>query len=390
MPTLFAQVLVDAHRYAPGVDAYRPTKTADTAPTVRRLGHLTREYGRDLFERAAAAVGLHRRHFRPEVTAERLARLLELADGFETTYSRLSDEQSRRALVAILKLRLLGPQHAPLATTPSQFRARQAQVEQRHCLQPATRTVSDPWFSPLSLYRVPVNEGGDITLHCHSVDLVSVFALGQYSYVHDDVCVRVEEGDVVLDVGGCWGDTALRFASLVGPSGKVYTFEFDPESVEVLRTNLALNPELAARVEIVEKALWSRSGEVLTVHQAGRCTSVDTPTGEKAMTVETITLDDFVEGAGVERVGFIKMDVEGAEPLVMDGAVALLRTDRPIILSELHPTQLERASGISADGFLAAMRSLGYQAHLVEHGLVGAPLDRAPAAALVSVVLLPM
>jgi hypothetical protein len=36
------------------------------------------------------------------------------------------------------------------------------------------------------------------------------------------------------------------------------------------------------------------------------------------------------------------------------------------------------------------MRTLGYQAHLVEHGLVGAPLDRAPADALVSVVLLPM
>jgi FkbM family methyltransferase len=158
---------------------------------------------------------------------------------------------------------------------------------------------------------------------------VSVFALGQYSYVHDDVCVRVEEGDVVLDVGGCWGDTALRFASLVGPSGKVYTFEFDPESVEVLRTNLALNPELAARVEIVEKALWSRSGEVLTVHQAGRCTSVDTPTGEKAMTVETITLDDFVEGAGVERVGFIKMDVEGAEASVLAGASRTIRDSAP-------------------------------------------------------------
>ena len=47
-------------------------------------------------------------------------------------------------------------------------------------------------------------------------------------------------------------------------------------------------------------------------------------------------------------VRFIKMDVEGAEPQVVRGAARLLREDRPIILSELHPTQLDRASGVTA------------------------------------------
>ena len=48
-------------------------------------------------------------------------------------------------------------------------------------------------------------------------------------------------------------------------------------------------------------------------------------------------------------VRFIKMDVEGAEPQVVRGAERLLREDRPVILSELHPAQLERASGVTAD-----------------------------------------
>ena len=89
-------------------------------------------------------------------------------------------------------------------------------------------------------------------------------------------------------------------------------------------------------------------------------------------------------------VRLIKMDVEGAEPLVVKGAERLLRDDRPVVLSELHPTQLERASGTDGDTFLSAMRALGYRAHLVEHGQPGAPLDRAPAEALTSIVLLPM
>ena len=50
---------------------------------------------------------------------------------------------------------------------------------------------------------------------------------------------------------------------------------------------------------------------------------------------------------------FIKMDVEGAEPQVIRGAEAILREDRPVILSELHPAQLERASGATVDEFLA-------------------------------------
>jgi hypothetical protein len=95
------------------------------------------------------------------------------------------------------------------------------------------------------------------------------------------------------------------------------------------------------------------------------------------------------------------MDVEGAEPLVVTGAEHLLRNDRPLILSELHPTQLDRASGVSADAFLAQMHALGYRAHTLRRGgakaegegyeeLLGPALDRAPADALVSIALIPL
>ena len=88
-------------------------------------------------------------------------------------------------------------------------------------------------------------------------------------------------------------------------------------------------------------------------------------------------------------VRFIKMDVEGAEPQVLRGAARILAEDKPTILSELHPTQLERASGVTADQFLAQIAALGYRAHRLDHAGIGAPIDRAPADALVSVVLTP-
>jgi FkbM family methyltransferase len=137
--------------------------------------------------------------------------------------------------------------------------------------------------------------------------------------------VGVGPGDVVLDIGGCWGDTALYFASLVGPAGRVYTFEFDPESLAILRTNLSLNPELADRIVVVERALWETSGETLGIAPAGRMThllpTADTP---QERSVATITVDDFAEREGLERVDFVKMDVEGAELSVLRGAAGVL------------------------------------------------------------------
>ena len=109
-----------------------------------------------------------------------------------------------------------------------------------------------------------------------------------------------------------------------------------------------------------------------------------------------------LDGLELRRpVRFIKMDVEGAEPQVIRGAARLLKEDRPVILSELHPTQLERASGVTADEFLTQLGALGYRAHRLRDdvkaegrdddytALLGPVLDRAPADALVSIVLVP-
>jgi hypothetical protein len=85
-------------------------------------------------------------------------------------------------------------------------------------------------------------------------------------------------------------------------------------------------------------------------------------------------------------VRFIKIDAEGAEPQVVRGARRILQEDRPVMLSELHPTQLARASTTTADQFLEELRAIGYRAHLLD----GAPVERAAGDAIMSIVLRPM
>jgi FkbM family methyltransferase len=349
--TLLEEVMHDAHRYAPGTEQKRPTIGSEAALKWRGLPRRAREHFRDTVERLAARGGFAHRHFTPQSAASALSRIIALGDGFEEIYALLDDESSRRALVDLLKLRVLGPYHTALQVTPGEFRERQARVNADLREQADTFEVSDPWFSPLSLYRVPTPIG-PIRLHCHSVDIVSVFLLEQYSFARGtDSQVCAAPGDVVIDAGGCWGDTALYFASLVGDQGRVYTFEFDPESLEIMRANFALNPQLAKRIEVVEIALWDRSGETIGFTPAGRCTLTHVNGGSSK--VATTTLDDFVAQAGLENLGFIKMDIEGAERPVLRGAQESIACFKPrLAIAAYHKDddliELPRAVNASA------------------------------------------
>ena len=205
----------------------------------------------------------------------------------------------------------------------------------------------------------------------------------------------LQPGDSAIDVGGHIGFFTMQMAAAVGPEGRVYAFEPLEANADLLERSITENG-FGGRVRFQRAAVGAAPGTATLTFPAetlnsggayllrGGCAPL---AGNRTSEVPLVALDAL----DLRRpVRVIKMDVEGAEPQVLRGAARILKEDRPVILSELHPTQLGRASGVSAAEFLAQIAALGYRAHRLEHGAIGAPIDQAPAETLVSAVFVPL
>lgn len=155
----------------------------------------------------------------------------------------------------------------------------------------------------------------------------------------------VREGATVLDVGANVGAHTLHLARLVGATGRVVAFEPTDFAIAKLRANLEANPELAARVEVHQAFLVGSPGAKIAAAVASSwpvdgTAADDAQMGSRAMGVSgavATTIDAVIAAAGDPDVQLIKMDVDGHELEVLEGAQSLLARRRPIIVMELAP-----------------------------------------------------
>jgi FkbM family methyltransferase len=203
-------------------------------------------------------------------------------------------------------------------------------------------------------------------------------------------------GQCAIDVGAHIGFFTIQMAAIVGAEGRVYAFEPFDANADLLVRSIEEN-RFSDRVVFERAAVGAARGRATltfpreTLNSGGAYLlkqGAGALANHETREVPTVALDDLLTPALPRPVRLIKMDVEGAEPQVIRGAGRLLREDRPAILSELHPAQLERASGISPQEFLEALDVLGYSAHALEAGKPGPRLQQAPEAPS-SVVFLP-
>jgi FkbM family methyltransferase len=202
-------------------------------------------------------------------------------------------------------------------------------------------------------------------------------------------------GDVAIDAGAHVGFFAMQMAAAVGPTGCVYAFEPFGPNADLLERSIGEN-KFADRLQFSRAAVGAGRGSATltfpreTLNSGGAYLLQDGTSalpGNLEAAVPVVALDDVVTRRPVR---LIKIDVEGAEPQVLRGARRLLREDKPTILSELHPTQLDRASGMSVERFLGEIGDLGYRAHYFDNGAPGAVIERAPENTLISIVLTPV
>lgn len=160
------------------------------------------------------------------------------------------------------------------------------------------------------------------------------------------------EGAVVLDIGAHIGYHALALANRY-PAMQVVAFEPNPANLERFQMNHDLNRIWADRIQVLPYALGSSSGVTTFQSSAmvddqtssgGYLGSVEPPldkaiydrSGFTTSEVQVRRLDDLAQEGGWGRVAFMKIDVEGAEHLVLEGATEVLRRDRPLLCMEIH------------------------------------------------------
>jgi FkbM family methyltransferase len=198
-------------------------------------------------------------------------------------------------------------------------------------------------------------------------------------------------GQHVVDVGAHIGFFAMHMARCVGPSGRVTAFEPFPGNADLLARSIAEN-RFEEFVRLHRAAVGARSStgrlafarETLNSGGAFLVPDAAAPPAELATTtVPIVALDDI----DLPRpVAFVKMDVEGAEPFVVEGARRLLATDRPTILSEIHVAQLAAVAGRTPADFVAALASLGYECRTLTPDGPGGVIDIGALAPVTTVV----
>jgi FkbM family methyltransferase len=179
--------------------------------------------------------------------------------------------------------------------------------------------------------------GYPIQLYFSPLGIMIDFIIKQYEYKKGNNLIKIEQGDTVIDAGGCWGDTALYFANEAGNSGKVYSFEFIPGNITVFEKNTSLNTALNDRIVLVNRPVWKDSSTKVYFKDRGPGSRVEMESfdGQDGECV-TLSIDDLVTQKGLDRLDFIKMDIEGAETTALQGAENAIKKFKPKLAIALY------------------------------------------------------
>jgi FkbM family methyltransferase len=266
----------------------------------------------------AASLGFYRAAV---ISHEQLRGILK-TDGLDEVYGLFQDQLSRDLFVRLLAYRILGHRHVRLPLNNENYWQVRRSVD-RYAEKRDTVT-GVPILGSLDLFNF-----NGIRLHAHALNILNTFLLEQYRCARGGIGVR--QDDVVVDAGGCWGDTALYFSQT---ASEVFCFECIPSNIKIIDENLGMNPVLCARIKVIHKALWNRSQENLIFKDMGPGSR---PGSDGAgVAVETETLDHFVSANALERVDFIKMDIEGSEFEALVGAERTIRKHRPQLAISIY------------------------------------------------------
>ena len=146
---------------------------------------------------------------------------------------------------------------------------------------------------------------------------------------------EIEKGDVLIDVGAGIGEFTILAGVKVGNEGCVLAIEPEPRNFAYLKTNVKLNK--LKNVKLCRKAIAEYKGRAKLYVLDNGCTghSLIPRKRAKAIEVEVDTLDNVVNSYALDKIDFIKVNVEGAEVNVIKGGRKVLGMARKVVI-ECH------------------------------------------------------
>jgi len=178
------------------------------------------------------------------------------------------------------------------------------------------------------LYNRPI-----IILDVQAVDVFyEVFIENTYEKYN-----RIKPGDIVFDVGANIGIFSIRAASSVGLNGKVIAIEPEPKNIKVLMENI----KPFKNVKIIPKAAGSTIGEIdlsIGLHSGSHTVNNHdfNISADNKITVPIVTLDKIAKDQDIDKINFMKIDVEGWELEVLKGAVNILKKTEFFSIAAYH------------------------------------------------------
>jgi FkbM family methyltransferase len=157
---------------------------------------------------------------------------------------------------------------------------------------------------------------------------------------------HIEKGTTVIDIGAHLGEWSLLFSELVGAKGRVIAFEPDPIARAALTKNLRLN--CISNVLVEGECVSDRTGTAVLAAErfgsglssiVGAHASEGDDSAFRRIEVPSITLDRYCQERGIFP-DWIKVDAEGAEPLIVRGMHTIIKDRHPSAIIEFHSDSL--------------------------------------------------
>lgn len=148
----------------------------------------------------------------------------------------------------------------------------------------------------------------------------------------------VRPGDVVFDIGAHIGYFTVLMSQAVGDSGRVFAFEPRPLNQRFLRRHISVNG--CTNVEVLNVSVGDRSGPARLETRTGTGTGHVSATGN--IEVAMVSVDSLVDSGRLPAPTFLKIDVEGGEMAVLQGALHTLERHRPRMVLATHGDEIDQ------------------------------------------------